>query len=168
MEHEYTICGRIFPRLSQVEDRASLQHFTDEIRQAEKDFLEMGLKIRFTPCNLDEQGSGTKTILALSMESADLDCDKIENACLKLSLILCCTVMLCKYAEGYGVANVFNGGSDFQVVDEECTLWIFEQGVCALKETTKFWNEKFAQREQEFLESETSKRMNGTLLSLPL
>lgn len=166
MEHEFTINGRIFPELEQVKNNDAFQKFTSKISWAEQDFEELGLKINLSPCGLDDNGKPQKVMVMFSMSSADLDCSIIENASLNLSLIFGCTVMLCKDHEVYGVANVFNGGSDYEVVDEDCDLWIYRQGVCALKEKTKFWNEKFAEMEQRFLESETATQMFRTLLSL--
>lgn len=121
MEHEFTINGRISlsseqgPKLSWIE----------------QDFENIGLK--FNP----------KDNSKFSMKSEDLPNEVLEQACMNLSVILQCKVALCKDHEVYGVANVFNGGSDYEVVDEDCYLWIYERGTRLEFEHTKFFNEKF-------------------------
>ena len=53
-----------------------------------------------------------------------------------------CMVYLWKDREEYGNANVFNGGSDYEVVNEVCFLCVYESGREILRETTNCWNEK--------------------------
>lgn len=154
MEHEYTISGRIFPELSQVDDFYAFQKFINKISWIEDDFCSLGLKF-------DE-----KNIHIFSMKSEDLDGAELEQACLNLSLILGCKVCICKDHEVYGVANVFNGGSDYEVVDEDCFVWIYERGACLLNEHTKFWNDKITNLEQQFLKSDAAKRIDIHLKSL--
>lgn len=166
MEHEYTISGRIFPSIEQIQDKESLQKFIGKTHWAEEDFKDAGLKIKLASCDLDNKGNPTKAIFMFSMNSADMDCGKLKNACLNLSLIFSCSIMLCKDHEVYGVANVFNGGSDYEVVDENCYLWIYEKGSETYFEKTKYWNEKFASAEQEFLKSEVAKILLRQLKSL--
>ncbi len=121
MEHEYTINGRII----------SAQDLSNKISWIEQDFENLGIKF-----NSQEP---TK----FSLKSEDVDNQVLEQACLNLSVILGCKVAICKDHEVYGVANVFNGGSDYEVVDEDCYLWIYERGMRLESEHTKFFNEKF-------------------------
>ena len=53
-----------------------------------------------------------------------------------------CMVYLWKDREEYGNANVFNGGSDYEVVNEVCFLCVYESGREILRETTNCWNDK--------------------------
>ncbi len=151
MEHEYTINGRIFPEATQVATPEKLQQIASKISWAEQDFDNLGLKINFNPCDLGEDGEPKKIMAMFSMKSADIDGAQLEQACLNLSVIFGCTTMLCKDHEVYGVANVFNGGSDYEVVDEDCDLWIYKMGTKVLHEHTKYWNEKFTEMEQKSL-----------------
>ena len=121
MEHEYTINGRII----------SAQDLANKISWIEQDFENLGIKF-----NSQEP---TK----FSLKSENVDNQVLEQACLNLSVILGCKVAICKDHEVYGVANVFNGGSDYEVVDEDCYLWIYERGMRLESEHTKFFNEKF-------------------------
>jgi hypothetical protein len=62
--------------------------------------------------------------------------------CKQLSLQFQCKVCLWKTKEEYGNLNVFNGGSDFDVINEECFLCIYENGVEILQEKTPYWNNR--------------------------
>ena len=44
--------------------------------------------------------------------------------------------------EEYGNENVFNGGSDYTVVNEVCWLCVCESGKEKARERTDHWNEK--------------------------
>ncbi|MCQ2107793.1 MAG: hypothetical protein MJZ05_03410 [Fibrobacter sp.] len=121
MEHEFTIRGRISKGID----------LGAKLQWVEQDFESLGLKF-----NSQEP---TK----FSLKSEDVDNQVLEQACLNLSVILGCKVAICKDHEVYGVANVFNGGSDYEVVDEDCYLWIYERGARLEFEHTKFFNEKF-------------------------
>lgn len=37
---------------------------------------------------------------------------------------------------------MFNGGSDFDVINEECFLCIYENGIEILQEKTPYWNNR--------------------------
>lgn len=166
MEHEYTINGRILPELSQVQDLSAIKKFIQKIEWAEEDFKELKLKIKFSPCDSNNNGNPQKAIPMFSMDSKDIDKNTLEQACLNLSVIFNCTVSLCKDHEIYGVANVFNGGSDYEVVDENCFLWIFACGTNKVFEQTKYWNTKFADLEQEFLKGAASSQLLKGLSTL--
>ena len=105
MDHEYTISGRIFPEPEQVKTTSEFQKFASKISWIEQDFESTGLKVDLTPCSA-----------IVSMKSENIENPLLEQACVNLSLILDCTVMLCKHHEVYGVANVFNGGSDYELL----------------------------------------------------
>ena len=68
--------------------------------------------------------------------------DKISNCCANLSRRFACRVRMEKLHEEYGNANVFNGGSDYEVVNEICFLCIYDCGNEVARETTDHWNEK--------------------------
>jgi len=121
MEHEFTIRGRIDPSID----------LSEMLQRIEQDFENIGIK--FNP----------EDAAKFTLKSEDLDNTELEQACLNLSVILQCKVAICKDHEVYGVANVFNGGSDYEVVDEDCYLWIYERGTRIESEHTKFFNEKF-------------------------
>ena len=74
--------------------------------------------------------------------AADLTEDMLVAYCKALSAQNSCKVYLWKDREEYGNANVFNGGSDYEVVNEVCFLCVYESGREILRETTNCWNEK--------------------------
>jgi hypothetical protein len=82
-----------------------------------------------------EAGSG-------AMCAADLSEDVLSAYCKAVSAQNACKVYLWKDREEYGNANVFNGGSDYEVVNEVCFLCIYDSGREVLRECTNCWNEK--------------------------
>ena len=74
--------------------------------------------------------------------AADLSEDSLVAYCKAVSAQNACKVYLWKDREEYGNANVFNGGSDYEVVNEICFLCIYDCGNEVARETTDHWNEK--------------------------
>ena len=74
--------------------------------------------------------------------AADLSEDSLAAYCKAVSAQNACKVYLWKDREEYGNANVFNGGSDYEVVNEVCFLCVYDCGKEMVRETTNHWNEK--------------------------
>lgn len=74
--------------------------------------------------------------------AADLTEEMLAAYCKAVSAQNACKVYLWKDREEYGNANVFNGGSDYEVVNEICFLCIYDCGNEVARETTDHWNEK--------------------------
>lgn len=74
--------------------------------------------------------------------AADLTEDMLAAYCKAVSAQNACKVYLWKDREEYGNANVFNGGSDYEVVNEVCFLCIYDCGKEMVREITNHWNEK--------------------------
>lgn len=74
--------------------------------------------------------------------AADLMEDLLAAYCKSVSEQNSCKVYLWKDREEYGNANVFNGGSDYEVVNEICFLCIYDCGNEVARETTNHWNER--------------------------
>ena len=74
--------------------------------------------------------------------AADLSEDALADYCKAVSAQNACKVYLWKDREEYGNANVFNGGSDYEVVNEICFLCIYDCGNEVVRETTNHWNER--------------------------
>ena len=74
--------------------------------------------------------------------AADLTEDMLAAYCKSLSAQNACKVYVWKDREEYGNANVFNGGSDYEVVNEICFLCVCDCGKEMVRETTDHWNEK--------------------------
>ena len=74
--------------------------------------------------------------------AADLSEGMLVAYCKALSAQNSCKVYVWKDREEYGNANVFNGGSDYEVVNEICFLCIYDCGNEVVRETTDHLNEK--------------------------
>ena len=74
--------------------------------------------------------------------AADLSEEALAAYCKAVSAQNACKVYLWKDREEYGNANVFNGGSDYEVVNEVCFLCICDCGKEMVRETTNHWNER--------------------------
>ena len=82
------------------------------------------------------------SVAAGAATAADLTEDMLAAYCKAVSTQNSCKVYLWKDREEYGNANVFNGGSDYEVVNEICFLCIYDCGNEVARETTDHWNEK--------------------------
>ena len=74
--------------------------------------------------------------------AADLSEDALADYCKAVSAQNACKVYLWKDREEYGNANVFNGGSDYEVVNEVCFLCVCDCGKETVRERTDRWNSK--------------------------
>ncbi|MBR5411525.1 MAG: hypothetical protein IK114_00560 [Fibrobacter sp.] len=74
--------------------------------------------------------------------AADLTEGMLAAYCKSISAQNACKVYVWKDREEYGNANVFNGGSDYEVVNEVCFLCVYDSGRELLCERTNCWNEK--------------------------
>ena len=74
--------------------------------------------------------------------AADLSEESLVAYCKSVSAQNACIVYVWKDREEYGNANVFNGGSDYEVVNEVCFLSVCDSGKEMVRETTDHWNEK--------------------------
>lgn len=66
----------------------------------------------------------------------------LADFCLKISVQFHGKVFVWKTCEEYGNANVFNGGSDYEVVNETCFLSVCDNGKEIVRDFTDHWNEK--------------------------
>ena len=74
--------------------------------------------------------------------AADLSQESLAAYCKSVSAQNSCKVYVWNDREEYGNANVFNGGSDYEVVNEVCFLVVCDSGKEMVRETTDHWNEK--------------------------
>lgn len=81
----------------------------------------------------------------ISVSVEDAPDEVLEEKALELSAEFCSQVILYRDKEKYGVANVYNGGSDFEVVEEDCFFVLCERGKLLVSEHTDGWNEKIEQ-----------------------
>lgn len=79
---------------------------------------------------------------ATALTAADLTEEILAAYCKSVSAQNSCKVYVWNDREEYGNANVFNGGSDYEVVNEVCFLVVCDCGKEMVRETTDHWNEK--------------------------
>ncbi|MBQ1824341.1 MAG: hypothetical protein II121_04295 [Fibrobacter sp.] len=68
--------------------------------------------------------------------------DALAEYCRAVSEKSSCKVYIWMDREEYGNANVFNGGSDYEVVNEVCFLCVCDCGKETVRERTDRWNSK--------------------------
>jgi hypothetical protein len=128
MEVEFNIAGRILAKEG-----------TRVITLAE--ILASPLVVKGTAGVETSEAAGAATNAA-DLTEETLTEDILAAYCKSASEQNSCKVYLWKDREEYGNANVFNGGSDYEVVNEICFLCIYDCGNEVARETTDHWNEK--------------------------
>lgn len=95
---------------------------------------------------------GTRTVsqqeilAALVVDSsASVSEDALAEFCRATSKKYGCEVYVWMDREEYGNENVFNGGSDYSVVNEICFLSVCENGKEKVRERTDHWNERISE-----------------------
>lgn len=109
------------------------------VKKSEVDSIEFeGFHFNIKPC------AAHSSAISLSAPNSAQSVPEatLTRLCLHLSKRFDCKVYLCKGAETYGNANVFNGGSDYEIVSENWFLCICANGQEILRETTNHWNPK--------------------------
>lgn len=149
METEYSVNGRIVFEdkeafLRHLRDRGFISqpnHGTETFKIPYKDYqfiLKFGEKATLTLPNVyqsEKPGDACN----------DLSEKELEEFCREFSEKNSCKIFMCKGAETYGNANVFNGGSDYEIVNEEWFLCGFQNGAKILAERTNYWNPKIGE-----------------------
>lgn len=154
MESEVNISGRVLLR--------DLEKFRTELASAPYSLEGYSVSVVIRPCCLDDQGNPQKALACVSIENClpeTISESAVESICKKLSEKFECLVYMVRDQEFYGVANVYNGGSDYEVVNEKCFLCAYDCGEEKIQERTTCWNEKARSMEQAFLESEISAKL---------
>lgn len=116
--------------------------------------------IRVAGFCMDDSGKPTRALPMLCFDEADkLTNDDVGGMCKELSEFFGCTVSVCCDREFFGVENVYNGGSDFAVVNEECLVCAYDCGSLVLLEKTDHWNDVVNSMERDFLAGQESARL---------
>jgi len=98
---------------------------------------------RVISCEGKRTVSQQEILAALGAKScADVSEDALAGFCRVLSERQACEVYVWMDREEYGNENVFNGGSDYSVVNEVCFLSVCENGKEKVRERTDRWNSK--------------------------
>lgn len=121
MEQEINISGRILKNAKAIASNNTIEY----------SFKEFAFSI-----HSDENG---KTSIATKGNVPEVI---LADFCKTISREFEATVYLWKDIEDYGNANVFNGGSDYEVINEICFLSICKNGEVLCEERSNHWNEK--------------------------
>lgn len=119
MDHEYSISGNLW-----ADDAAP------DARRFPCEYTFEELVFELVPAE-----SRVSVTLKDRARAAEISKEKLVEICRRLSLEYGAKVGLCRTHEVYGVANVFNGGSDYEVVSEERFVCEFENGAELKRET---------------------------------
>lgn len=114
MDHEYSISGRLW-----VDNAESVLPGSDCREYAIDDivFLLSAAGVNEIQISLRDKS------MAVSISD-----DKISTCCADLSRRFACRVRMEKLHEEYGNANVFNGGSDYEVVCADSLVCEYDNG----------------------------------------
>ena len=88
---------------------------------------------------------GTRTVSQQEILAALVAEDALAEFCRATSKKYGCEVYVWMDREEYGNENVFNGGSDYSVVNEICFLSVCENGKEKVRERTDHWNERISE-----------------------
>ncbi len=132
MEYEYHVTGRVFSN--------ALEGFPRE-------FPFDGFAFNLSIMQCGESRKVVMVSLPRVEDRSKVSVETVSALCRELSKNFDCKVFVCCGREDYGNANVFNGGSDYEVVNEEWFLCMFEKGEKVLEERTNHWNEKIVELE---------------------
>lgn len=114
MDHEYSISGRLW-----VDNAESVLLGSDCREYAIDDIVFL-----FSAAGVNEiQISLRDKSMAVSISD-----DEIVGCCAELSRRFACRVRMEKLHEEYGNANVFNGGSDYEVVCADSLVCEYDNG----------------------------------------
>jgi len=113
MDYEYSVIGSIFCNTEVLAAFATTSEYTYK-------------RYKFSLRKFNEQISVN---LCNATDCKDIPEADVAAVCKNLSKKFACTVSMRKGYEVYGNANVFNGGSDYEVIDEKWFTVEFENGV---------------------------------------
>lgn len=89
----------------------------------------------------------------------------ILNVCQFLSEEFSCKAYFIKGVELYGQINVFNGGSDYEVINETWFYCAYDSGKLLFQKSTEFYNDEFRQIEEQYLKSSFALELGDFLVS---
>lgn len=153
MEYEYHVTGRVF--ITDVEYFRKWFSIPEN-RMLDMDGHRFSLSKTHYPTEDDSVEPGPATVM-VSMPDIDdrknVSDETVQKLARELSQKFGCKVFMNKGREDYGNDNVFNGGSDYEVVNEKWFLSVWEKGIELVSETTNHWNEKVEAMEEEYRNS---------------
>ena len=123
MDYEYSVTGSIFCNADVLAASAATSEFLYKGYTFSLRTFSDQISIRLRDCSTD-------TSISKNISEAD-----VTEVCKLLSEKFACLVSMRKGYELYGNANVFNGGSDYEIIEEKWFSVEFDNGCQKMTET---------------------------------
>ena len=123
MDYEYSVTGSIFCNADVLAASAATSEFLYKGYTFSLRTFSDQISIRLRDCSTD-------TSISKNISEAD-----VTEVCKLLSEKFACLVSMRKGYELYGNANVFNGGSDYEIIEEKWFSIKFDNGCQKMTET---------------------------------
>ena len=123
MDYEYSVTGSIFCNADILAASAATSEFLYKGYTFSLRTFSDQISIRLRDCSTD-------TSISKNISEAD-----VTEVCKLLSEKFACLVSMRKGYELYGNANVFNGGSDYEIIEEKWFSIKFDNGCQKMTET---------------------------------
>ena len=123
MDYEYSVTGSIFCNADILAASAATSEFLYKGYTFSLRTFSDQISVRLRDCSTD-------TSISKNISEAD-----VIEVCKLLSEKFACRVSMRKGYEVYGNANVFNGGSDYEIIEEKWFSVEFDNGCHKMTET---------------------------------
>ena len=123
MDYEYSVTGSIFCNADILAASAATSEFLYKGYTFSLRTFSDQISVRLRDCSTD-------TSISKNISEAD-----VTEVCKLLSEKFACLVSMRKGYELYGNANVFNGGSDYEIIEEKWFSIKFDNGCQKMTET---------------------------------
>ena len=123
MDYEYSVTGSIFCNADILAASAATSEFLYKGYTFSLRTFSDQISVRLRDCSTD-------TSISKNISEAD-----VTEVCKLLSEKFACLVSIRKGYELYGNANVFNGGSDYEIIEEKWFSIKFDNGCQKMTET---------------------------------
>ena len=123
MDYEYSVTGSIFCNADVLAASAATSEFLYKGYTFSLRTFSDQISVRLRDCSTD-------TSISKNISEAD-----VTEVCKLLSEKFACLVSMRKGYELYGNANVFNGGSDYEIIEEKWFSIKFDNGCQKMTET---------------------------------
>lgn len=126
MDYEYSVIGSIFCNAETLAEFSAISNSLFTYKKYSFALRKCG--DRLSVSLYDESDNGQE-------DSKNISEDYVTEVCKILSEKFACLVSMRKGYEVYGNANVFNGGSDYEVIEEKWFSVEFDNGCQKMTET---------------------------------
>ena len=126
MDYEYSVIGSIFCNAETLAEFSAISNSLFTHKKYSFALRKCGDRLSVSLCNESDNGQE---------DCKNIPEDDVTEVCKILSEKFACLVSMRKGYEVYGNANVFNGGSDYEVIEEKWFSVEFDNGCQKMTET---------------------------------